>query len=55
MPEKGHADGYFFFLIFNAVMYLAAMYVLVFWHKKDAQKANHEKEIQSLIYRSEHQ
>ena len=44
MPEKGNADGYFFFLIVNSLMYLIALYLLLFLHKKEARKANQEQD-----------
>lgn len=54
MPEKGQADGYFFFLILNTTMYWAVLYVLLFFHRKDAKKANQEKENHPSYYLSEH-
>jgi cellulose synthase (UDP-forming) len=40
MPENSFADGYFFFLILNTLIYNCVLFVIIWLHKSEAKKAN---------------
>jgi cellulose synthase (UDP-forming) len=50
MPENGFADGYFFFLILNTIIYNAVLFALIGLHKREAKKANKTLDAETTIH-----